>query len=113
MKTNIIKSVVISEKAYKNMDLGVYTFLVDRAASKGDVATAVKKYFSVDAVKVNITHVFSKKKRVNKTRKFTQVGGGKKATVWLKKGQSISSLSTKTQRVKADKKTPKEKKDKK
>ena len=103
MKNNILKKAVISEKAYRNMDHGIYTFLIEKAATKNDVVNAVKKYFSVDAVKVNTTSVSSKKKRVNKTRKFVNVGGGKKAVVWLKSGQSISALSAKSGSIKSDK----------
>lgn len=109
MKNNILKKAVISEKAYRNMDHGIYTFLIEKAATKSDVISAVKKYFSVDAVKVNITPVSAKKKRINKTRKFADVGGGKKAIVWLKSGQSISALSAKTG-SKSDKKDLKPKK---
>ena len=109
MKNNIIKKAIISEKAYQNMDHGIYTFLIEKTASKGDVAKAVKNFFSVDAVKVNIAPVSGKKKRVAKTRKFVEVGAGKKAIVWLKKGQSITALTAKSQSVKADKKTQKPK----
>lgn len=113
MKTQIIKKAIISEKAYQHMDKSIYTFLVDQAAAKKDVAEAVEKTFSVDVVKVNITTISQKKKRVNKTRKFVGVGGGKKALVWLKSGQTISALSPKTESQKTDKKIQKsEKKDK-
>ena len=112
MKSQIIKNSLISEKAYKNMEQAIYTFLVDKVATKKDVALAVKKYFNVEVVKVNISTVPSKGKRVNKTRKFTQVGGGKKAIVWLKKGQNIEILSPKTPSKKSDKKTEKNEKPK-
>lgn len=104
MKNNILKKAVISEKAYRNMEHGIYTFLIANNAAKSDVVSSVKKYFSVDAVKVNITPISAKKKRINKTRKFVLVGGGKKAIVWLKSGQSISALSAKTGSIKSDKK---------
>lgn len=107
MKTNIIKKAIISEKAYKGMERGIYTFLIEKTASKNDVANAVKKYFSVDAVKVNITTISAKRKRVNKTRKFVSVGAGKKAVVWLKKGQTISALTAKTDSSESGKLTQK------
>ncbi len=109
MKNNIFRKAVISEKAYQNMEHGIYTFLVEQSATKNDVVGAVKKYFSVDAVKVNITPVSGKKKRVNKTRKLVLVGGGKKAVVWLKAGQTIGALSAKTGSNKSDKKDKKSK----
>lgn len=107
MKSNIIKRAIISEKAYRGVEQGIYTFLIEKTASKNDVVSAVKKYFSVDAVKVNITAISAKKKRVNKTRKFVNVGSGKKAVVWLKSGQTISALTAKTDSGKSDKKTQK------
>ena len=107
MKSQIIKSAIISEKAYKNMDHAIYTFLVDKIAAKKDVVIALKKQFDVDAIKVNVTKIVSKKKRVNRTKKFVEVGGGKKAVVWLKSGQSIDVLSPKTESKKSDKKTEK------
>lgn len=113
MKPQIIKKAIISEKAYQNMDRSIYTFLIDKSASKKDVANAVEKTFAVDVIKVNITPISQKKKRVNKTRKFVEVGGGKKALVWLKSGQTISALSPKTESKKTDKKIQKsDKKDK-
>ena len=45
MKSQIIKSAIISEKAYKNMDHAIYTFLVDKIAAKKDVVIALKKQF--------------------------------------------------------------------
>ena len=107
MKSNIIKRAIISEKAYKGMEHGIYTFKIEKTASKNDVVSAVKKYFSVDAIKVNITQISAKKKRVNKTRKFVSVGSGKKATVWLKSGQKINALSAKTDSGKSNKLTQK------
>lgn len=113
MRPQIIKKAIISEKAYKHMDKSIYTFLTDKSATKKDVAEAVKKAFSVDVIKVNITPISQKKKRVNKTRKFVEVGGGKKALVWLKSGQTISALSPKAESKKTDKKIQKtDKKDK-
>lgn len=109
MKGPIIMRAIISEKAYKNMDHAIYTFLVGKMATKKDVAVALKKQFSVDAVKVNMTKIVGKKKRVNKTRKFVEVGSGKKATVWLKSGQTIDALSTKTEKPKNEKKADKPK----
>lgn len=74
------------------MEKGAYTFLVDRTARKEEIAKAVSKQFSIEVIKVNVTKIQSKAKRIAKTRKTAKVGGGKKATVWVKHGQSIASL---------------------
>jgi large subunit ribosomal protein L23 len=79
----------ITEKAVKQNDNNVYTFVVRRDATKYTVADAVKALFKVTPVKVNI---------VNKTpRQFMSGGKGrvvsekgmKKAYVYLKKGDRI------------------------
>jgi len=102
----LIKKPIMTEKAHMLMAQGVYTFLVDKRATKKSVATAVKELFAVDAQWVNITPLAGKQKRVAKTRNFVSVGGsGKKAIVKLKAGQTISALSPKNESK--DKKTKK------
>jgi large subunit ribosomal protein L23 len=79
----------ITEKAVRQNENNVYTFVVRRDATKYTVADAVKALFKVTPVKVNI---------VNKTpRQFMSGGKGrvvsekgmKKAYVYLKKGDRI------------------------
>lgn len=94
--TDVIIKAILTEKAHAQMAKGVYTFMVNQKAKKVDVKNAVKSAFSVDAVSVNIISTQSKQKRIAKTRKFTMVGGGKKAIVYLKAGQTISVLSPTT-----------------
>ena len=88
-----ISSVIIkprlTEKAIRQNDQNVYTFIVRRDATKFTVTDAVKSLFKVTPVKVNI---------VNKSpRQFMSKGKGrtlyeqgmKKAYVYLKKGDRI------------------------
>ncbi len=76
------------------MAQGVYTFIVDKRATKATVSKAVKDLFSVDAVWVNIAPLATKQKRIAKTRNFTVVGSnGKKAIIKLKSGQTITALA--------------------
>ena len=79
----------VTEKAVRQNDQNVYTFLVRRDATKFTVADAVTFLFKVTPVKVNI---------VNKSpRQFMSKGKGrklyeqgmKKAYVYLKKGDRI------------------------
>jgi len=53
--------------------------------------------FSVSVKKINVLGIGAKQKRIAKTRKTVTVGGGKKAIVYLKAGQTISVLSPKAQ----------------
>lgn len=92
---DVIKKTILSEKAYKLMEKGLYTFLVDARANKKQIAKAVKNQFSVEVAKVNVLSKSTKMKRIAKTRKETEVGGGKKAIVYLKPGQKIAVLSPK------------------
>src|SRR5579872_3583784 len=104
MKT-IIEKPILTEKAHKLMDNGLYTVLVSDGETKEDVKKVVSAQFSVSVEKVTITKIQSKEKKIARTRKTTKVGGGKKATVWLKKGQSIASLLPKVERKKITKKS--------
>lgn len=93
MKTiNVIVKPILSEKAYKLMEKGLYTFLVDERAKKNEISKAVSKQYSISIDKVNVSRIHAKTRKIAKTRKTVNVGGGKKATVWVKKGQTISAL---------------------
>lgn len=103
---DVLQKAILSEKAYRLMEKGIYTFFVSKAASKEDVKDMVQNMFSVSVKKVNVAMVGSKQKKIAKTRKTVTVGGGKKAIVYLKAGQTISVLSPKTEsKVKKTKKT--------
>lgn len=94
----VIKRAILSEKAYKDMEVAIYSFLVDERASKDDIKKAVENQFAVNVQKVNVNSVSAKSKRVTGTRKTTSVGGGKKARVYLVKGQNIALLSPKSEK---------------
>ncbi|MEX2028706.1 MAG: 50S ribosomal protein L23 [Candidatus Curtissbacteria bacterium] len=98
MKTNdVLQKAVLSEKAYAQMEKGIYTFLIAKAASKEDVKNQIEKMFSVTVKKVNVSGISPKQRKIAKTRKTVTIGGGKKAVVYLASGQSISALSPKSQ----------------
>lgn len=92
----VIKQAVLSEKTYRQMEDGKYTFLVNRYADKKAIAKAVENQFSVKVTKVNVLTKASKTKRIARTRKTVKTASGKKAVVYLQKGQSITMLSPKT-----------------
>lgn len=107
---HVIKKAILSEKAYKDMEVSIYSFLVDDRASKDEIRKAVENQFSTKVQKVNVQAISSKSKRITGTRKVTSVGGGKKARVYLEKGQNITLLSPKKESklptVKETKKQP-------
>lgn len=84
----VLKRPRISEKT---VDLGmnnVYVFDVDPRANKILVASAVAALYNVTPVRVNITAIPRSATFVRGQRGMT--GGGKKAMVFLKKGDSIT-----------------------
>lgn len=101
----VIKKAILSEKAYTQMTKSIYSFKVDKRATKGEIASAVKKQFSVEVEKVNIITQSPTKRRITGTRKTVEILGGKKAIVYLKGGQTISLLSPKSEKPKPEKKT--------
>ena len=82
----------ITEKTVRLMDKGVYAFDVRKDANKTEVAKAIKLIFKVTPVKVSIINYPNKPKRNAKTGKMGSKSGGKKALVYLKKGDKISII---------------------
>jgi ribosomal protein L23 len=93
----VIKKAILSEKAYTQMARSIYSFKVDSRATKKEIASAIKKQFSVEVEKVNIINQSSNKRKITGTRREVEILGGKKAIVYLKIGQTISMLSQKTE----------------
>lgn len=80
----------ISEKASLGAENRVYTFTVGRTATKTDVAQAIRSFYGVTPRAVHVSMIPRKKKFVRGKRGNTALG--KKAYVYLKKGDSIESL---------------------
>lgn len=87
MQTQIIKNPRVTEKGALNAEHNVYTFDVVKDANKTEIKKAIFALYKVHPVKVNVLPITKKsvafKGRVNKK------GGGKKAFVYLKKGDKI------------------------
>ena len=79
------------------MARSIYSFKVDRRASKKEIASAIKKQFSVQVEKVNVINMSPNKRKITGTRREVEILGGKKAIVYLKAGQTITMLSPKTE----------------
>jgi large subunit ribosomal protein L23 len=69
-------------------DGNVYTFDVDPRATKSQISKAVKELYKVNALKVRTSAVPKKNASVRGLNEGLK-GGGKKAYVYLKKGDSI------------------------
>ena len=87
---NVLKNPRITEKATMHSDAGVYPFDVTESATKRDILKAVRALYKVSPGKVAIVSIPRKWKRNMRTGKKGMQGGGKKAYVYLKKGETIT-----------------------
>ena len=88
--TQVLRHARITEKATMHSADGVYVFNVAGNASKRDIMAAVKKLYSVTPVKVRVASVPTKLKRSARTGRVGVKTGGKKAYIYLKKGETIN-----------------------
>ena len=79
----------ITEKATDVTANRTYVFEVAVSATKRDISKAVEHYYKVKPTKVNLIKIPSKKRRNRNRRTFGSSPVGKKAYVFLKKGDSI------------------------
>ena len=88
--SDVLKNPRITEKATMHSEGGVYTFDVAQNATKRSIAQAVRVAYKVTPRKVTIVQIPSKVKRSMRTGKTGVASGGKKAYVYLKKGETIT-----------------------
>lgn len=94
--TKVIKKPVITEKSLLEAASGEYTFEVDQAANKAEIAQAVKQLFKVDVKKVKTRIIKNKTKRVLRSRTETTLSAVKKATVRVGEEQKIDIFEVKS-----------------
>lgn len=80
----------ITEKATMHSAESVYTFHVAESANKYQIAQAVRELYKVTPRMVRVVRIPSKIKRNMRTGKEGVKKGGKKAYVYLKKGETIT-----------------------
>ncbi len=80
----------ITEKATMHSADSVYTFHVAESANKHQIAQAVRELYKVTPRMVRVVRIPSKIKRNMRTGKEGVKKGGKKAYVYLKKGDTIT-----------------------
>jgi large subunit ribosomal protein L23 len=74
---------VISEKSYALMDEGTYVFVVDKAANKIQIRSAVEEAFGVRVESVNTLNRKGKRKRQRRLATFGKRPDTKRAIVRL------------------------------
>lgn len=87
---HIFVSPRITEKATMHESSGVYTFDISGRANKREIMAAITKIYKVTPRAVRVVTIPSKEKRNARTGKRGVKRGGKKAYVYLKKGDTIT-----------------------
>lgn len=90
----ILKRPIITEKAMKLAQSGLYTFEVSKEATKPLIAKKVSEKFNVKVLKVKITNTKGETKLQRRVRKFYKTKGFKKAIVQVGKNQKIAIFET-------------------
>jgi large subunit ribosomal protein L23 len=85
--TTIIKNPRVTEKASNAFEHNVYTFDISQSANKTEIKKVIFALYKVHPVKVNVLPV--PKKSIMSKGKAGVRGGGRKAFVYLKKGDKI------------------------
>ena len=89
----VIKNPHVSEKSTKLIkEENAYVFVVDDKANKIEIKEAIEDFYNVDVEKVTVTKIPAKKRRLGRIE--GEKKGYKKATAWIKEGQSIEILSS-------------------
>lgn len=87
---HVLKHARITEKASMQQLGNVYTFDIAEGVSKRDIVAAVFALYKVKPAKVAVVKVPSKLRRSMRTGKVGMKKGGRKAYVYLKKGETIT-----------------------
>jgi large subunit ribosomal protein L23 len=80
----------ITEKSVSLGESNVYTFTIHKDATKFQVRDAVKAFYGVTPVKVNIVNKKPADRLSGSKNRMVKVPGMKKAYVYLKKGDTIN-----------------------
>ncbi|KKQ01506.1 MAG: 50S ribosomal protein L23 [Parcubacteria group bacterium GW2011_GWB1_36_5] len=88
--TYIIKNPRITEKTSFAQEQNVYTFDVSNGANKTEIKKAIFALYKVKPLRVNVLKV--PKKNIISKGKMGVKGGGRKALVYLKKGDKIEFI---------------------
>lgn len=88
--SHVLQQARITEKATMQVEAGVYTFNVSDRATKNDIIKAVHALYKVTPRLVRIVKVPQKVRRNMRTGRTGIKSGGKKAYIYLKKGDSIT-----------------------
>lgn len=86
MSMMVLIKPLLTEKTVKQAAMGKYTFVVDRAAAKTQIQTAVEQQFDVEVASITTSLTHPKTRRAGRRRTTFLTRELKKAIVTLKKG---------------------------
>ncbi len=86
----VLRAPRVTEKASAASERGVYVFVVSPRATKRDIGKAIEEVYGVRPIKINIARIPSKLVHSARRRQPGVKAGGKKAYVYLRKGEQIT-----------------------
>lgn len=90
----ILKRPIITEKSMKLAQSGLYTFEVDKNATKSQIAKSVSQKFDVKVLKVKVVNIKGEMKSQKRVRKAYKTAGYKKTVVQVGKDEKIAIFET-------------------
>lgn len=90
MTIKVIKNPRVTEKASFAQEQNMYTFDITSFANKTEIKKAIFALYKVKPIKVNVLNI--PKKNIMSKGKAGVRGGGRKAIVYLKKGDKIEFI---------------------
>lgn len=87
---HVLRSPRITEKASMAMESSVYVFDIEPGVNKKQISAAVNAVYNVKPRKIAIVNIRAKNVRNMRTGKSGVTKGGKKAYVYLQKGETIA-----------------------
>lgn len=90
----VIKRPIVTEKSMKLAEKHLYTFEVDKNATKLQIGKVVADKFNVKVLSVKTINVKGQTKQQKRVRKSYKTSGFKKALVQVKKGDKIAIFET-------------------
>ncbi len=95
----IIRRPIITEKSMRLAQSNIYTFEVDKNATKFQIGKMVAEKFKVNVVSIRTINVKGEMKSQKKVRKLYMSRGFKKALVKVAKGEKIAMFETPKEEV--------------
>jgi large subunit ribosomal protein L23 len=87
--SKVLLSPRITEKGAYLSEKGVYVFNVTKEANKKEISAAIQSIYKVTPRMVRVAAVARKQMFTRGTNRWGKTAGGKKAYVYLKKGETI------------------------